>query len=306
MAQSATLAAASPSPCAPLWTPHRYNKIFAEYDSLAEGSLSREAMLSLFNAVQLPGDLLDRLWPLADVDCDGKLSRSEFRVAMHLATLAYNGVALPLQLPPELLAEANSEQSPHVWVLDEQDAQRYDGFFAACDTFGRGALSRDEVLPLFERANLPSGMLNQLWPLADVDADGVLSRAEFRAAMHLAMLTHNGVSLPHSMPAQLMRSAGISAVVPPVHMSVPIPEPMMQPMMQPMMPPAPMQIPTPTPVLAPAQAPAYVPPLAPPSDELFSGGGFDVPAQGATMDPPPPPTHPTLPWALPSTSVGRA
>ncbi len=51
---------------------------------------------------------LGRLWTLADADRDGKLSRPEFAVAMHLAASAAGKAALPLPevLPPCLAAAA--------------------------------------------------------------------------------------------------------------------------------------------------------------------------------------------------------
>ncbi|CAN0552210.1 unnamed protein product, partial [Ectocarpus sp. 8 AP-2014] len=49
---------------------------------------------------------LGNLWAMADADRDGKLSRHEFAVAMHLAARAVGtpALALPSVLPPCLAA----------------------------------------------------------------------------------------------------------------------------------------------------------------------------------------------------------
>ena len=55
----------------------------------------------------------------------------------------------------------------------------------------------------FERSNLPTSELSQIWNLSDVNHDGALSLAEFSTAMHLVVLRLNGFSLPDELPSQL-------------------------------------------------------------------------------------------------------
>ena len=45
---------------------------------------------------------------LADVDKDGRLSASEFSIAMHLCEKAKQGLTIPPNLPPELAKEVTS------------------------------------------------------------------------------------------------------------------------------------------------------------------------------------------------------
>lgn len=55
----------------------------------------------------------------------------------------------------------------------------------------------------FERSNLPTSELSQIWNLSDVNQDGALSLAEFSTAMHLVVLRLNGFPLPDELPPQL-------------------------------------------------------------------------------------------------------
>ncbi len=55
----------------------------------------------------------------------------------------------------------------------------------------------------FERSNLPTSELSQIWNLSDVNHDGALSLAEFSTAMHLVVLRLNGFPLPDELPPQL-------------------------------------------------------------------------------------------------------
>ena len=70
----------------------------------------------LFERAELPPQQMAIIWSLSDIDLDGRLNSNEFRVAMHLATLAVAGQPLPSRLPPvlELIARprrASDERS---------------------------------------------------------------------------------------------------------------------------------------------------------------------------------------------------
>lgn len=71
-------------------------------------------------------------------------------------------------------------------AISEEEASRYDSFFMLLDATGSGRLNRTQAEPLFERAALAAPDVERIWKLADSDADGLLSRSEFRVAMHLA------------------------------------------------------------------------------------------------------------------------
>lgn len=93
------------------------------------------------------------------------------------------------------------------WTLTREDVGKYDGFFGALDTSGRGAVDRAQALPFFGHAGLPPPALELIWALSSRGA-AVLSRADFRVAMHLTALAARGVPIPQALPAALSRSAG--------------------------------------------------------------------------------------------------
>ncbi|BHF81802.1 calcium ion binding [Sparganum proliferum] len=72
------------------------------------GHLSGLQAKAFFELSKLPIHDLSSIWELSDVDCDGKLSLSEFCVAMHLVVLRRNNVLLPKHLPQTLRREATS------------------------------------------------------------------------------------------------------------------------------------------------------------------------------------------------------
>ena len=65
----------------------------------------------LFERAELPPQQMAIIWSLSDIDLDGRLNSNEFRVAMHLATLAVAGQPLPSRLPRvlELIARGRAQ-----------------------------------------------------------------------------------------------------------------------------------------------------------------------------------------------------
>ena len=93
------------------------------------------------------------------------------------------------------------------WEMTETDAKRYEGYYLLLAAGGAGSVSRLQAEPLFERAALNVGEVDQIWALADVDNDGRLNPSEFRVAMHLATLAVQGRGLPQRLPQALERTA---------------------------------------------------------------------------------------------------
>jgi hypothetical protein len=76
----------------------------------------------LFERAELPPQQMAIIWSLSDIDLDGRLNSNEFRVAMHLATLAVAGQPLPSRLPPvlELIARPRraSDERSTTWLSE--------------------------------------------------------------------------------------------------------------------------------------------------------------------------------------------
>ena len=91
----------------------KYDGYFALLDVSGGGYVSRAQAEPLFDQAQLPGHEMSLIWSLADVDGDDRLNHAEFRVAMHLATLAVQGQPLPSRLPAVLEHSARGGAHGH-------------------------------------------------------------------------------------------------------------------------------------------------------------------------------------------------
>jgi epidermal growth factor receptor substrate 15 len=82
------------------------DRFFDGLDTHKQGFIEGEAAVGFLTQSGLPGDVLARVWDLADIDDDGRLRPDEFAVAMHLIQGALAGKELPAALPPSLVPPA--------------------------------------------------------------------------------------------------------------------------------------------------------------------------------------------------------
>jgi hypothetical protein len=80
----------------------KYDGHFFKLDTAQVGFLSGAQAAELLSKSKLPKETLSKIWNMSDADRDGRLSRAEFRVAMHLAMRVAHGSPLPPALPPVL------------------------------------------------------------------------------------------------------------------------------------------------------------------------------------------------------------
>ncbi|KAH8691128.1 EF hand domain protein [Talaromyces proteolyticus] len=71
------------------------------------------------------------------------------------------------------------------WLITPQEKAQFDNIFATVDTAKAGIISGDQAVTFFTNAQLPEDVLAQIWDLADIDADGQLTKDEFAVAMYL-------------------------------------------------------------------------------------------------------------------------
>ncbi|KAJ5103887.1 hypothetical protein N7532_004416 [Penicillium argentinense] len=151
-----------------------------------------------------------------------------------------------------------SAQSTGDWLINPQEKAHFDSIFETVDTARAGVITGDQAVAFFMKAQLSEEVLAQIWDLADIDADGQLTREEFAVAMYLVRLQRSGKEpLPQTLPP---------ALIPP-NMRRQAPMPGVG------APPAPAMAPAPP-------APAILPRSA--ADDLFG------------LDSPPPPTQPQV------------
>ncbi|EKV09667.1 hypothetical protein PDIP_63470 [Penicillium digitatum Pd1] len=145
---------------------------------------------------------------------------------------------------PPFVGSLSAQATGGDWLITPQEKAQFDSIFETVDTAKLGLITGDQAVAFFMKAQLPEETLAQIWDLADIDADGQLSREEFAVAMYLVRLQRSGKEpLPQVVPP---------ALVPP-NMRRQVP--------------APMVAPTPPPAPAPAVRTA--------ADDLF---GLDSPA----------------------------
>ncbi|KAL1968729.1 hypothetical protein VTN77DRAFT_1555 [Rasamsonia byssochlamydoides] len=148
------------------------------------------------------------------------------------------------------------------WLITPQEKAHFDSIFETVDTAKAGVISGDQAVVFFTNAQLPEEVLAQIWDLADIDADGQLTKDEFAVAMYLVRQQRSKKEpLPPALPPALVppsmrRQVGARPVQSPVSAPVPAPAP-----------------------AAPAPAPAPVPRSA--AEDLFGLDAFSSPAPAA-------------------------
>lgn len=91
------------------------------------------------------------------------------------------------------------------WLVTPQEKAQFDNIFATVDTAKMGIISGDQAVSFFMNAQLPEETLAQIWDLADVDADGQLTKDEFAVAMYLVRQQRAGKEpLPQVLPPALI------------------------------------------------------------------------------------------------------
>eukprot|EP00968_Pinguiococcus_pyrenoidosus_P014055 scaffold1277_cov253-Pinguiococcus_pyrenoidosus.AAC.60 len=88
----------------------KYAGFFPNYDKNGDGFVEGAEARQLFSQSGLDKAVLKDVWNLSDTDKDGRLSRTEFNIAMHLIYVKRKkGLSLPTTLPPQLLASAQAD-----------------------------------------------------------------------------------------------------------------------------------------------------------------------------------------------------
>ncbi|KAL2002196.1 hypothetical protein VTN02DRAFT_459 [Thermoascus thermophilus] len=113
------------------------------------------------------------------------------------------------------------------WLITPQEKAHFDNIFATVDTAKAGVISGDQAVAFFSNAQLPEEILAQIWDLADIDADGQLTRDEFAVAMYLVRQQRSRKEpLPQTLPPALVPpSMRRQAPVKPTQSPAPAPAP---------------------------------------------------------------------------------
>ncbi|KAL3481126.1 hypothetical protein BJX99DRAFT_219099 [Aspergillus californicus] len=91
------------------------------------------------------------------------------------------------------------------WLVSPQEKLQFDNYFNTVDTTKAGVISGDQAVGFFTKAQLPEETLATIWDLADIDADGQLTRDEFAVAMYLIRQQYTGKGpIPQTLPPALI------------------------------------------------------------------------------------------------------
>ncbi|KAJ8488287.1 hypothetical protein ONZ51_g3649 [Trametes cubensis] len=90
----------------------RYDRFFDQLDTSHKGYLLSDVAVPFFDRAKLPQDMMATIWDLADSGHDGRLTRDDFAVAMHLIRQKLAGKDLPSTVPASLLPSTSRVDSP--------------------------------------------------------------------------------------------------------------------------------------------------------------------------------------------------
>jgi epidermal growth factor receptor substrate 15 len=82
------------------------DRFFDGIDTQRAGFIEGDAAVSFLTQSGLPGDVLATIWDLSDINDDGRLTKDEFAVAMHLIQNQLAGKDVPATLPLSLIPPA--------------------------------------------------------------------------------------------------------------------------------------------------------------------------------------------------------
>jgi epidermal growth factor receptor substrate 15 len=109
----------------------------------------------------------------------------------------------PLSRPP--FSPLSAQSTGAEWLVNPQEKAQFDNIFATVDTAKAGIISGDQAVAFFTNAQLPEDVLAQIWDLADIDADGQLTKDEFAVAMYLVRQQRGKKEpLPATLPPALI------------------------------------------------------------------------------------------------------
>ncbi|KAE8381049.1 hypothetical protein BDV26DRAFT_256010 [Aspergillus bertholletiae] len=196
------------------------------------------------------------------------------------------------------------------WLIAPHEKAQFDSIFSTVDSAKLGKITGDQAVTFFMNAQLPEETLAQIWDLADIDADGQLTKDEFAVAMYLVRQVRTGKEpLPQVLPPALippsMRRPGSAQMGPaPITAQAtgvaqaPVPAPVIRSAADDLF--GLDSLSAPAPAAAAAAAPAQVP---------QSTGGSNVPFQmpaSPTSRASPPSTSTTFKPFIPTSSFGQS
>lgn len=105
---------------------------------------------------------------------------------------------------PSAIGSGAFGSSQPAWDVSPAEKASSDRWFDSLDTQKRGYIQDDVAVPFMLESKLSGEDLAQIWDLADMNNDGMLTRDGFAIAWHLIQKKRNGIPIPASLPPSLI------------------------------------------------------------------------------------------------------
>ena len=89
------------------------------------------------------------------------------------------------------------------WAVTKDEKRIYDDIFRSWDGLGKGFVSGDQAIEIFQQSGVDGKDLERIWTLSDPSNKGRLDLDEFSVAMHLIYRKLNGYPVPNRLPPEL-------------------------------------------------------------------------------------------------------
>jgi hypothetical protein len=89
------------------------------------------------------------------------------------------------------------------WAVTKDEKKIYDDIFRSWDGLGKGFVSGDQAIEIFQQSGVNKNDLERIWTLSDPSNRGRLDLDEFSVAMHLIYRKLNGYPVPNRLPPEL-------------------------------------------------------------------------------------------------------
>lgn len=137
----------------------KYTQVFNAADRSRTGFLTGVQARGILVQSKLPQATLARIWTMADMDCDGRLSCDEFILAMFLCDKAMNGEKIPAVLPLDWIPPSYRKSKSRQGSIVAGGATSRPGSQAASR---HASISSQGALEMDPAAGLPQSKRNSI------------------------------------------------------------------------------------------------------------------------------------------------
>jgi len=188
-------------------------------------SIGGKDAVQFFLKSQVPVPVLKQIWAIA-AQGQPEMQISQFNTAMRLIALAQKGVSInqqtleqtrgmqtPLpafqgiELPKQAPPPSSASGGVLSWTISSEAKANYAKLWEGIDKNSQGLLEGKTAAAFFAKSGHSREVLRSIWQLSDMNGDGKMDRVEFYVGMHLTKMVKMGMTLPATLPSELVASA---------------------------------------------------------------------------------------------------